>query len=80
LTKLKQFKDLTPFPYYVLADEVVMNYLLQPHPNDTDDELDKRFRSMMKDITQLMGQFTEAAERLIAEVLVTMGWTAEIRE
>ncbi len=35
---------------------------------------------MMKDITQLMGQFTEAAERLIAEVLVTMGWTAEIRE
>jgi len=66
--------------YYGLADEVVMNYLLQPQPNDTDGELNKRLRSMMKDITELMGQFIEAAERLIAEVLVTMGWTAKIRE
>ena len=66
--------------YYGLADEVAMNYLLQPKPNDTDTELDNRLRSMMKEITQLMGQFTDAAERLIAEVLVSMGWTAEIRE
>lgn len=66
--------------YYGLADEVVMNYLLQPQDNDTDDELNIRLRSMMKDITELMGQFTEAAERLIAEVLVSIGWTAEIRE
>jgi hypothetical protein len=66
--------------YYGLADEVVMNYLLQPQDNDTDDELNKRLRSMMKDITELMGQFTEAAEQLIAEVLLTMGWTAKIRE
>lgn len=66
--------------YYGLADEAVMNYLLQFQPNDTDGELTNRIRTMMKDITGLMGQFTEAAERLIAEVLLTMGWTAEIRE
>lgn len=65
--------------YYGLADEAVMNYLLQPQENDTDDELNKRLRSMMIDVTELMGQFTEAAEHLIADVLLTMGWTAEIR-
>ncbi|MFC1534975.1 hypothetical protein ACFL7M_16600 [Thermodesulfobacteriota bacterium] len=66
--------------YYRLADEAVMNYLLQHQPKDTDGELNKRFRLMMKEVTELMEQFTEAAERLIAEVLVDMGWTAEIRE
>ncbi len=66
--------------YYGLADEAVMNYLLQPQPKDTDEALNKRLRAMMKDITELMGQFSEAAERLIAEALVTMGWTAKIRE
>ena len=66
--------------YYGLADEVVMNYLLQPQDSDTDDELNTKLRSMMKDITALMGQFTEAAERLITEVLISMGWTAKIRE
>ena len=66
--------------YYGLADEAVMNYLLQPQCNDSDSELNKRLRTMIKDITELMGQFTEAAVRLIAEVLLTMGWTAEVRE
>ena len=66
--------------YYGLADEVVMNYLLQPQPEDTDGALNKRLRSLMEDITELMGKFTKAAELLIAEALVTMGWTAEIRE
>ena len=35
---------------------------------------------MMKDITELMGQFTNAAEYLIAEVLLSMGWTVKIRD
>ena len=66
--------------YYGLADEAVMNYLLQPQPEDTDGALNKRLRSLMEDITELMGKFAEAAELLIAEALVAMGWTAEIRE
>jgi hypothetical protein len=66
--------------YYGLADEAVMNYLLQPQPEDTDDALNKRLRALMEDVTELMGKFVEAAELLITETLVTMGWTAEIRE
>jgi len=66
--------------YYGLADEAVMNYLLQPQPEDTDGALNKRLRSLMEDITELLGKFTKAAELLIADALVTMGWTAEIRE
>jgi hypothetical protein len=66
--------------YYGLADEAVMNYLLQSKPNDTDIELNNRLKTMMTDITQLMGEFTNAAEQLIAEVLISMGWTAKIRE
>jgi len=66
--------------YYGLADEAVMNYLLQPQSEDTDSALNKRLRALIEDITELMGKFVEAVELLIAEALVTMGWTAEIRE
>ena len=66
--------------YYGLADEVVMNYLLESKTEDTDSTLNLRLRSLMVDITDLMGKFGEAAEILIADSLLTLGWSAKIRE
>jgi len=66
--------------YFGLADEAVMNYLLQPKPEESDIDLTLRNKKMTKDITDLMGKFTVAAEKLMTEALVDMGWTSKIRE
>jgi len=66
--------------HYGLADVAVMKYLFQQQPGETEEALNKRFLALLEDITELMGKFTEAAELLIAEALVPMGWTKEIRE
>lgn len=60
--------------YFCLADEVVMNFLLQLKDEESDDELKLRFQNITQDITQLMVKFLEAAEKLIAEALIQMGW------
>ena len=59
---------------FVLADEVVINYLLQPTPNDTDDILRERYKQILDDTTEVMGKFHEAAERLMGDVLKDMGF------
>ena len=59
---------------------MVMNYLLESKTEDTDSTLNLRLRSLMVDITDLMGKFGEAAEILIADSLLTLGWSAKIRE
>jgi hypothetical protein len=66
--------------YFGLADEAVMNYLLQPKSEDSDEDLKLRYTKMTQDITDLMGTFTDAAYKLMTEALVDMGWTAKIRE
>lgn len=66
--------------YFGLADEAVMNYLLQPEPTESDDVSKQRLQKLIQDVTELMGRFTDAAEKLMAEVLSSMGWTARIRD
>lgn len=61
--------------YFGLADEAVMNYLLQPAENESNESLKGRYEKILQDNTQLMGRFTESAERLIADVLDGMGFT-----
>lgn len=66
--------------YFGLADTAVINYLLQPKPEESDEDLRLRYLKMIQDITDLMGKFTDAAAQLMTEALVDMGWTAKIRE
>jgi hypothetical protein len=61
--------------YFGLADEAVMNYLLQPAENESDESLKDRYEKILEDITQIMGRFSESAERLMADVLDGMGFS-----
>lgn len=61
--------------YFGLADEAVINYLLQPSQNEPDESLNQRFERIVQDTTQVMGKFTESAERLMADALKGMGFT-----
>ena len=61
--------------YYALADEAVMHYLLQQAEDKPDDSLKARYEQFLQDTIQLIGRFTDAAERLMAEVLNDMGFT-----
>ena len=61
--------------YFGLADEAVLNYLLQPTQNEPNDSLKGRWEKILQETTQIIGRFTESAERLMADVLVEMGFT-----
>ena len=63
--------------YFGLADEAVMNYLLQPADKESDASLKARYQKLLQDITQLMDRFTGSSERLMAEIMETMGFVLE---
>lgn len=63
---------------FSLADEVVINYLIQPRPNETDDSLKERFNKIIDDTNEVTGKFLEAAEKLMADVLKDMGFKVRI--
>jgi hypothetical protein len=60
--------------YFSLADEAVMNYLLQPKAEEFDHDLQVRLENLIEQITNIMGRFVRATEDLMAEALVGMGW------
>jgi hypothetical protein len=63
--------------YFGLADEAVINYLLRPIQNEPDESLKRRYEEILQETTQIMGRFTESAERLMADVLDDMGFTVK---
>lgn len=63
--------------YYGLADEVMINFLLQPEAGESDDDLKLRFGNLVDKITKLTKKFIEAAEKLMDEALSEMGWQIE---
>ena len=65
--------------YFVLADEVVLHYLLQPTPNESDESLKKRYKQIVQNTTDIMGKFVVAAERLMGEVLTDMGFEVKFK-
>jgi hypothetical protein len=65
---------------FVLADEVVMNYLLQPTQNETDEILRDRYWQILQDATTTIGRFLVAAEELMAEVLIDMGFEVKFHK
>ncbi len=63
--------------YYNLADEVVINYLL----NDvTSKEQDRVFREVLKSIAETLRTFIECADSLIGDVLSEDVWTLTRRK
>lgn len=63
--------------YFGLADEAVLNYLLQPTQNEPDESLKGRWEKILQETTQIMGRFIESAEGLMADALVEMGFTVK---
>ena len=63
---------------FLLADEVVINWLLQPGPDETDDSLKVRLNRIVNDTHKVTGKFLEAAERLMGDVLKNMGFKVRI--
>jgi hypothetical protein len=60
--------------YFGLADQLSINYLLQPRQNESDDSLRKRYIQIVKDTTWIMGIFSKSAEILMADVLEKKGF------
>jgi hypothetical protein len=63
--------------YFVLADDAVFNYLLEPEENESDESLKNRYIEILRNSTDLMQKFTESTEKLMTEVLTEMGFTIE---
>ena len=65
---------------FVLADEVVINYLLQPTQNESDESLRNRYTQILQNTTDIMGKFLVAAETLMGDVLKDMGFSVNIHK
>lgn len=61
--------------YFGLADEISINYLLEPQESESDDSLASRYTEIVKDITSLIGEFAISADLLMSDVLKTKGFT-----
>lgn len=64
---------------FVLADEAVLNYLLQPAYGEGNDSLEKRYKEILQDTAEVMGKFLEASEKLMGDVLKDMGFKVIFR-
>lgn len=61
--------------YFGLADELSINYLLQPNEGETNESLTKRYIDIVQDTTKLMGNFVIYTESFMADVLKEKGFT-----
>ena len=64
---------------FVLADEAVVNYLLQPAHGESNDSLAKRYKEILQDTTEVMSKFLQASENLMGDVLKDMGFKVILR-
>ena len=64
---------------FVLADEAVINYLLQPAPRESNESLAKRYKEILQDTTEVTGKFLVASEKLMGDVLKDMGFKVTFR-
>ena len=60
--------------FFNLADEAVINYLLQPTPGESDEILAKRYKEILQETIDVMGKFFDASGRLMGDVLADMGF------
>lgn len=66
--------------YFGLADEAMLNYLLDPVQNEPEENLKQRYEKILQETVELMGRFIMSAERLMADVLSNMGFSVKIVE
>ena len=57
--------------YYILADEISLNYILKDISSSSQK---KELEKILKTTVDLIVKFTDAANQLICEVLLEMGW------
>jgi hypothetical protein len=65
--------------YFGLADEIAINFLLRPKENESDESLKERFSEILKDTANIMGNFSQSADLLIADVLKNMGFGIKVK-
>lgn len=58
--------------YFGLADEVAMNYIINPSKDDSKEIQKKRYLKIVQETTELMEKFTDFFERLIVEYMEVM--------
>lgn len=61
--------------YFGLADEAVINYLLQPTHNESEESLKQRYEKILQNTRVVMDKFIESTEMLMAGALDDMGFT-----
>jgi hypothetical protein len=61
--------------YFGLADELSINYLLQPNKGETNESVTKRYIGIVTATTELMGRFVVFTESFMADVLKEKGFT-----
>lgn len=66
--------------YFGLADELVINYLLTPKENESNEILMKRYTKIVNDTTTIMVKFSRSAEILMADVLKDMGFVVIVKK
>jgi hypothetical protein len=66
--------------YFGLADEAMINYLLEPAQNEPEESLKNRYEKILQETVALMGKFTMSAERLMADALNSMGFSIKVVE
>jgi len=65
--------------YFGLADELSINYLLQPKKNESNESLMERYAKIVKDTSAIMGVFFKSAEVLMADVLEKKGFIVTLK-
>jgi hypothetical protein len=66
--------------YFGLADEAMINYLLEPIGNEPDESLKRRYEKILQETVEVMGRFIKCAEKLMGDVLSNMGFSVKILE
>lgn len=66
--------------YFGLADELSINYLLQPEKNESNESLMRRYAQIVKDTTAIMVEFGRSAEILMVDVLEEKGFTVNTKQ
>jgi hypothetical protein len=62
--------------YFQLADEIVFNHLVDTHRSGEDET--QVLREMFSDFSYVISGFIKAAQALVPDVLIQMGWQGEI--
>ena len=66
--------------YFDLADRIALDYLVEPEEGESGTDIFERHKPRMLESRDLMIQFADAAQKVIAAALLEMGWEGKVCE